>query len=287
MTYDKYMAAIRPKVQGSWNLSETLPEDIDFYIMLSSICGILGNRGQANYAAGNTYQDNLARYRLSKGLPAVSIDLGSILSVGFIAENTAQVTNLAFADGGIREDEFHGLLEYHIDHRNPTQTDLRCQVAIGLPTTMVFQNKGIPVPSFLGTPLFTQLRSVSEGGGSDEEGDSSAAIKAALQGAKTAEDAAGIVVEAILKRLSSVMSLPKEDIDSARPIHHYGVDSLVAVEFRNWIAKGFSADVPVLDIMGNDSIAQLSEKIIKLSKLVSFGTDEKKDDKQYEFKVAS
>ncbi|KAF1981618.1 hypothetical protein K402DRAFT_425261 [Aulographum hederae CBS 113979] len=288
MTHEKYLGAIIPKVQGSWNLSECMPKDIDFFIMLSSICGILGNRGQSNYAAGNTYQDALARYRLSQGLTANSIDLGSILSVGFIAENTAQVTNLAFADGGIREDEFHGLLEYHIDHRNPTQTDLRAQVAIGLPTTMVFQNKGIPVPSFLSTPLFTQLRSVSDSAGGEGEEDSSGAIKAALQASKTAEDAAAVVMDAIVKRLSSVMSLPKEDIDSGRPIHHYGVDSLVAVEFRNWIAKGFGADVPVLDIMGNDSIAQLSEKIVKLSKVVSFGgEDEKKDAKNFEFKLAS
>ena len=38
---------------GSWNLHELMPRDLDFFIMLSSLAGILGNRGQSNYRAGN------------------------------------------------------------------------------------------------------------------------------------------------------------------------------------------------------------------------------------------
>ena len=65
--------------------------------MLSSICRIIGNRGQSNYAAGNVYQDTLAHYRLRRGLPATTLDLGSIMSVGFIAENKENVGVNSFA----------------------------------------------------------------------------------------------------------------------------------------------------------------------------------------------
>jgi hypothetical protein len=87
MTVEDWYAAARPKVQASWNLHEALPKDLDFFILLSSSSGMVGNRGQANYCAGNSYQDALARHRVLIGLKATSLDLGTILSVGFIAEN--------------------------------------------------------------------------------------------------------------------------------------------------------------------------------------------------------
>jgi hypothetical protein len=52
------------------------------------------------------------------------------------------------------------------------------------------------------------------------------------------------------------------------------VDSLVAVEFRNWLGKNLEADIEVLDIMGDDSISALSEKIAKKSKMLNFGGEE-------------
>ena len=57
MSAEDWTASLRPKVQGSRCLHECLPKNLDFFIMLSSCVGISGNKGQANYAAGNTYQD--------------------------------------------------------------------------------------------------------------------------------------------------------------------------------------------------------------------------------------
>lgn len=68
-------------------MHELLPKDLDFFVMLSSLAGIIGAISQANYAAGNTYQDQLAYYRRSKGLPAVSLNLGAIEGTGYVAEN--------------------------------------------------------------------------------------------------------------------------------------------------------------------------------------------------------
>ena len=277
MSWENFKAAIAPKVDGSWNLHSTLPKDMNFFVMLSSICGIIGNRGQSNYAAGNVYQDTLAHYRVKNGLPATSLDLGSMLSVGFIAENQETVSSHAFAIDSIREDEFHAILEYHIDPRNTTQTPLRCQVAIGLASRALFQRKGIPEPSFMRDPLFTQLRSISEHSTSDGEEESFVATREALRAVKTLEDAAALITETLIKRISSIMSIPVEDIDSGKPIHFYGVDSLVAVEFRNWLAKNIEATIEVLDIMGNDSISQLSEKIAKASKIIKL-EDEKTEE---------
>lgn len=70
MTHDWWETGLRPKVHATRNLHEYFgPErPLDFFIICSSISGITGNPGQAQYCAGNTYQDTLAHYRCSKGL---------------------------------------------------------------------------------------------------------------------------------------------------------------------------------------------------------------------------
>ncbi|KAF7846251.1 hypothetical protein BT93_L4765, partial [Corymbia citriodora subsp. variegata] len=79
MTHDQWNGAIRPKVHGSWNLHERFSsKNIEFFILLSSLSGIVGLPAQCNYAAGNAYQDALAKFRLSQGLHAAAIDIGVV-----------------------------------------------------------------------------------------------------------------------------------------------------------------------------------------------------------------
>jgi hypothetical protein len=72
---------------GTWNLHELLPTDLDFFVVLSSIAGIIGSVSQANYAAGNTFQDALVHYRQKKGLAAQSLDLGLMTGIGYVEEH--------------------------------------------------------------------------------------------------------------------------------------------------------------------------------------------------------
>lgn len=55
--------------------------------------------------------------------------------------------------------------------------------------------------------------------------------------------------------------MPVDDIESDKPMHVYGVDSLVAVEMRNWLSKELRAEVAVFELMGNTSIANLGGTI--------------------------
>ena len=70
MSFDEWRLALQAKVQGTWNLHHALP-NLDFFIMLSSLLGVIGNPGQANYTAAGAFQDAFARHRIAKGLPAV------------------------------------------------------------------------------------------------------------------------------------------------------------------------------------------------------------------------
>jgi hypothetical protein len=76
MTFEQWQRSVGPKIKGTWNLHEYLPEDVDFFIALSSISNVIGNVGQGNYCAGNAYQEALCHYRTALGLKGTSINVG-------------------------------------------------------------------------------------------------------------------------------------------------------------------------------------------------------------------
>ena len=79
MTGEEWDRALRLKIDSSWILhEETLQDDLELFILFSSIASVLGNRNQAGYNVGNTFLNALAAYRRSLGLCGMSIALGAM-----------------------------------------------------------------------------------------------------------------------------------------------------------------------------------------------------------------
>lgn len=269
MTFDDWRTALAPKLDGSRNLHELLPAALDFFIMLSSVVGIHDSAGQANHASGGTYQDSLTLHRISKGQKATILDLGWMASDGIIAES--EFLPKAFETSGVMmpidSTEYLALLDYYCSPSREVATPLASQIMVGLETPAALQAKGADVPALLQRPTIRHMHQM----GIDEtftaigssEGTTNYAV--AFTNAGSAAGAGEVVVEGLAQKLSKVLSIPPGDIDTSKPLHSYGVDSLLAVELRGWFAKELKADVAIFEIMGGASFAAVAAAVASKS----------------------
>lgn len=273
MTYAQWREATRPKIQGSWNLHTLLPKDMDFFVMLSSISGVVGNRSQANYAAGNTYQDSLAHYRRKQGLVGTSVDLGLMIGIGLIAERGGN-TNLQKSEAvGINEAEFHSLMKAVIRGRFGGR-EVPAQVICGLPSGGILQQVGLDPPFYYSDPRFLLLRnkdlqtSIDHDPSNEED-----SISSQLAKASSLDEAAKIINVALCEKVAKGLQTTKENIDPSKPLHTYGIDSLMAVDIRSWVLGNIKAEISLFDVLSGVSILALAGRVARVSKLVRVGLE--------------
>ncbi|RMZ67076.1 polyketide synthase [Pyrenophora seminiperda CCB06] len=259
MSHGNFHAALRPKVQGTWNLHNVLPSKMDFFVLLSSTGGVFGSRGQSNYAAGSTYQDAFAQYRVSLGEKCISLDLGLMLAVGFAAERQ-HITNSLRTVGyeGIHEIEFHAMLDHFCNPNLPLQDPTDTQIVTGVATPASLASRGLGEIFWMSKPIFQGLRQMDRQFSISttvrEEG---ANYRVQIEQAASQQDAGHIIALALVKKLSAALNMPVADIEVEKPVYAYGVDSLVAVEIRYWFLKEFKAQIAVFEIIRSESIEKL------------------------------
>ncbi|TLD11793.1 hypothetical protein PspLS_11646 [Pyricularia sp. CBS 133598] len=276
MSYDWWRTGLRPKVQGTWNLHEYFDKTrpLDFFIICSSISGLYGYPSQAQYSAGNTYQDTLAHYRRSQGLKAVSVNLGIMRDVGVLAEQGATGNFLLWEEAlGIREPAFHALFKGLINRQksNDPASWPPAQITTGLGTGDIMSRHGLDQPGYFKIPRFGPLAVLSSAGGPSSTGGSDAvSLSSRLPEASSKDEAIAIITGALVEKVATILQMPVSEVDSARPMYRYGVDSLVALEIRNWITTEMKATVALLEVLAAVPIEAFAARIAEKSKLVSF-----------------
>ena len=145
--------------------------------MLSSISGVVGQKGQANYAAANFFLDNCSAYRRNLGLSACSIDLGIIEDAGYLSEHSdLAVAWDSAAWTPINEGLFHKIVRFSLLQQvAPINKASASQLITGI-TVPQLENSALLADARFGPLCFSNAPGSS--GGIDSEKEGSKAIQA-------------------------------------------------------------------------------------------------------------
>ncbi|TLD08012.1 hypothetical protein PspLS_12072 [Pyricularia sp. CBS 133598] len=274
MTFDMWQRSTRPKIAGTLNLARAAsPERLDFFILLSSITGVVGNAAQANYAAGNTFLDAVAS-AAGPGANVFSLDVGLVTDSSHFTNPGSSSTVAALGRKGENDsarDMSSYLSMYGHGWRGLQTTTARLEAVLEAAMQSRSERRTLPrqlvvglgervaaVPGqWMNHRKFehrVRRREVGGDGKAGVDGDRSllspGAAEMALKSAGTAVDAV-VVVERTLKALvAEAMEMKSEDVDSSKPLFDYGIDSLKAVEFKNFIMRAWQSDISVFTLLG-------------------------------------
>lgn len=255
MSFEDYTTAVRPKVMGTWNLhNHFIRHSLSFFIILSSFVGVGGNGGQANYAAGGAFEDAVSRHRAAAGLPSVTIDLGAVKEIGYLTENETVAGRLAkLGYKALGEKEVLELVEAAI--KKPLRDTESAQIVTG-----ILGSEWGNAP-WANDPRFAVLKPVTSTTTSQAGVKVAVDLKTQLVTATTLREGTEMIVTGIVRKISDMFSAVEDEIDVHAPLSRYGVDSLVAVEIRNWLNSSTKADVSIFDVMQSPSLLALAGKV--------------------------
>ncbi|KAI0836347.1 hypothetical protein F5Y06DRAFT_298710 [Hypoxylon sp. FL0890] len=283
MTHEQWTRTIKSKVNSSWNLHTLLPPDMDFFIMLSSMVGVYGAMGQSNYAAGCSFQDALARARTdASAYPGVSVslDLSWLVDAGIVSERADYRRKWEATQdiAGIHVADLLAVLDHYCDPATrSTSIGSKAggatgasvyssgQLLIGAvtPGDLVSSQRGEEIPSSMSRPLLKPFINKPGRDNTVVNGTSAATVAwgSRFRAAGSHGARQEIVIEALKDKLARALGVGLDDVDAAKPVTAYGVDSLMAVELRNWMRKDFGVEVHVFELLAIASISRLGEMV--------------------------
>lgn len=269
MSLDDYMTAVNPKVQGTMNLEDAFgsSDSLDFFIMLSSITSILGKTGQSNYSVGNAYQDAFAQSKSTSKTRYISLNLGAV--DGSEAITSLSLPQQEFMRQGsvlMSFDEVFKVLEYSMSPQ-ANQDGLR-QLILGFDRKSM---EAVHDEYALANPIFGQIPYLEEKEDTTEQ--ATMDVGKLLQQATTIDEVQGIVISAICERFAMFTARSLDEINPSVSLEEFGIDSLVAIELKNWLVRTFQVAVQTSEIVDAPNIASLGKLIALRSKLVTKETD--------------
>ncbi|MBM3851836.1 MAG: SDR family NAD(P)-dependent oxidoreductase [Verrucomicrobia bacterium] len=238
---------LRPKVAGAAALHEATRElELDFFVLFSSIAAVWGSKGQAHYAAANRFLDALAQHRRALGLPALSVNWGPWGGGGMAgAEELAWLARLGVT--AMPPEEACAALDRLLGGGATSAVVARVDWRV---FREVYEVRGP-------RPLLANLGTRTDAGPPAPVAPSPAV--AALSGAPESE------------RLPRLVALLQEEVGAVLGFRHgrrpdprqgffaLGMDSLMAVELRNRLARAFARRLPATLAFDHANIEALAD----------------------------
>ncbi len=230
----RFERVFQPKVDAATHLHElTKTRDLAAFVLFSSVAGVLGSAGQANYAAANVYLDALAVHRRSAGLPALSLAWGPWAGAGMAARlgNAERERMRRMGTPPLEIDEGLKLLSLALARPEPALVPIRLDLQAlaartdGLPTLL----RGLV---HVRPPRAAEAAVATEG-------------LAQRLASLPADERERFMLELVRSEAVIVLGIAAAtSLAPDQPLQEIGLDSLMAVELRNRLQAATSLRLP-------------------------------------------
>ncbi|MCR3723477.1 acyl transferase domain-containing protein/acyl carrier protein [Streptomyces umbrinus] len=252
LTTDRLDTVLQPKADAAWHLHE-LTQDMNLtaFILFSSIAGVFGGAGQANYAAANTYLDALAHHRHSLGLPAQSLAWGPWEQAEGMAGRLTGQDRARLARSGIQPlTDQEGLALF--------DTALACGKTLAVPVRLnltALDTRRNEIPTVLHGLIKPATRNTTP----RAHGSS---LARRLHGLDE-DQQQSLVANLVGVQVAVVLGFgPETVIEPARAFNEMGFDSLTAVEFRNALATATGLHLPATLVFDYPTVTTLAHHLL-------------------------
>jgi short-subunit dehydrogenase len=242
-TWERFEKMLSPKAVGAWNLHRlTAEKPLDFFVLFSSLAAVTGSPGQSGYAAANAYLDALAHYRHGRGLPALSVNWGAWAGSGMAAQ--VQESGRRRVLAGIR----------------PMQAG-RCFAAL---ESAILENRPQVVIADADWSQWNSpprlLSALVPQGNAQPPRTSAEGILSRLEAASPASRRK-ILADYLRSQANAILGLNGSGpyIDERQPLFRMGMDSLMAVEFRNLLTSALERPLSATLIFDHPTIGALAD----------------------------
>ncbi|WJV50825.1 type I polyketide synthase [Streptomyces flavofungini] len=254
LTPQRLDAVLRPKADAARHLHElTRHLDLSAFVLFSSLSGMLGTAGQANYAAANTFLDALARQRHAEGLPAVSLAWGLWAGEGDMAAGLGNTDLLRLSRSGVAPlsaDEGLALFDAAVADGAPVLAPARLDLS-GLDSGAV-----PPVLRAL-APAAAPARAAAA-----RPTEAPAAVLRGRLAAAPHKEQRHIILQAVRTEVAAVLGhAAPERVAAASRFQDLGFDSLTALELRNRLSTATGVRLPPTLVFDHPSPGALADRL--------------------------
>ncbi|CAG8113863.1 unnamed protein product [Penicillium salamii] len=264
LSHNDFNTVIRPKVHGTWNLHHALADaPLDFFVLISSVAGVVGTPGHSSYAAANTFLDSFARYRVQQGLPATALALTAVVDAGYMAENAEKLQKLKYIDDYEGEilttQDVLALLSAAISGVTAKSCDGFCITGAGFGAAR-------KLPAYSRDPRFSSLVTRHA---KDREANprlatisSENSLSRILEQTDSKAEASSLLLHAVRNKVAELQLISVSDITDNQTIVELALDSLTAMEVYSWIGRIFHVKFKVQEYAKLDTLEKIVESVM-------------------------
>ena len=246
---------LQSKIHGTDNLASLFHDaELDFMVFFSSASALFGSPFLASYAAANCYLDSLAHSLAIGGKRVLSVNWGFWSDVGMAARFEKESGRPLALRGMKAMDPDHAL-----EALGALLSSGKVQAGVA-PIDWDLWSRSHP--AFAGSPFFSRV--VGETVTTHSALTGQTLMPLALRGNLiTGDHESGLrTLESLLIReIASILDMQPSDIGADQPLTSLGVDSLMAVELRNWAETQLGVVVPIVEFLKGPSAHEIAEWI--------------------------